>query len=52
MKKDAKYRRLRDKQIKIAEKALLKTLAKIQKERNIKFNLKLRESNLDTGVYG
>ena len=52
MKKDAKYRKLRGEQIKIAEKALLKTLAKIQKEQNIKFNLQLRESNLDTGVYG
>ena len=51
MKKDAKYRKLRAEQIKIAEKALLKTLAKLKNEK-IKFNLQLRESNLDTGVYG
>jgi len=27
-------------------------MAKLQKEQDIKFELKLRESNLDTGVYG
>lgn len=48
MKKDAKYRKLRAKQIENRKKELLK----IVKEQNIKFNLKLRESNLDTGVYG
>ena len=52
MKKDAKYRKLRAEQIKTAIKSLEKAMAKFQKEQNIKFELKLRESNLDTGVKG
>ena len=51
MKKDAKYRKLRGEQIKIAVKELEKVVAKLKNEK-IKFNLQLRESNLDTGVYG
>ena len=51
MKKDAKYRKLRGEQIKIAVKQLEKVVAKLKNEK-IKFNLQLRESNLDTGVYG
>ena len=51
MKKDAKYRKLRTEQIKIAEKSLEKVMAKLKNEK-IKFQLQLRESNLDTGVYG
>ena len=51
MKKDAKYRKLRTEQIKIAEKSLEKVMAKL-KNKKIKFQLQLRESNLDTGVYG
>ena len=51
MKKDAKYRKLRGEQIKIKEKELEKVIAKLTNEK-IKFQLQLRESNLDTGVYG
>ena len=51
MKKDAKYRKLRGEQIKIAVKELEKVVAKLKNEK-IKFNLQLRESNLDTGVKG
>ena len=52
MKKDSKYRKLRGEQIKFIHKQLEKAQANFQKEQNIKFQLKLRESNLDTGVYG
>ena len=45
MKKDPTYRKLRTEQLK-------KIRANFQKEQNIKFQLQLRESNLDTGVYG
>ena len=51
-KKDPKLKKLREKQLKAAIKALEKVMAKLKKEQNIKFELKLRESNLDTGVYG
>jgi hypothetical protein len=51
MKKDAKYRKLRGEQIKIAVKELEKVVAKLKNEK-IKFNLQLREINIDTGVYG
>ena len=51
-KKDIKLKKLREKEIKAAMKVLEKAMAKFQKEQNIKFELKLRESNLDTGVYG
>jgi hypothetical protein len=51
-KKDIKLKKLREKQLKAAMKALEKVMAKLKKEQNIKFELKLRESNLDTGVKG
>ena len=51
-KKDIKLKKLREKQLKTAMKALEKVMAKLKKEQDIKFELKLRESNLDTGVYG
>ena len=51
-KKDPKLKKLREKQLKAAIKALEKVMAKLKKEQNIKFELKLRESNLDTGVKG
>ena len=51
-KKDIKLKKLREKQLKAAIKALEKVMAKLKKEQNIKFELKLRESNLDTGVKG
>ena len=51
-KKDPKLKKLREKQLKAAIKALEKVMAKLKKEQNIKFELKLRESNLNTGVYG
>ena len=51
-KKDIKLKKLREKQLKASMKALEKVMAKLKKEQNIKFELKLRESNLDTGVKG
>ncbi len=51
-KKDPKLRKLREKELKALQKSLDKAMAKFQKEQDIKFELKLRESNLDTGVYG
>ena len=51
-KKDIKLKKLREKQLKTAMKALEKVVAKLKKEQDIKFELKLRESNLDTGVKG
>ena len=53
MKKDPKLKRLRGKQVKVHEKLLKKSLIHDKEaRRTIKLNLKLRESNLDTGVYG
>jgi len=51
-KKDPKLKKLREKELKALQKSLDKAMAKFQKEQDIKFELKLRESNLDTGVYG
>ena len=51
-KKDIKLKKLREKQLKTAMKALEKVFAKLKKEQNIKLELQLRESNLDTGVKG
>ena len=51
-KKDIKLKKLREKQLKTAMKALEKVMAKLKKEQNIKLELRLRESNLDTGVKG
>jgi hypothetical protein len=51
-KKDPKLKKQREKEFKVAIKSLEKVMAKLKKEQDIKFQLKLRESNLDTGVYG
>ena len=51
-KKDIKLKKLREKEIKAAMKVLEKVMAKLKREQDIKFELKLRESNLDTGVKG
>ncbi len=51
-KKDPKLKKLREKELKALQKSLDKAMAKSQKEQDIKFELKLRESNLDTGVKG
>ena len=57
-KKDPKLKKLREKQIKTAIKALEKVMAKLKKEEtvlaitDVKLQLQLRESNLDTGVAG
>ena len=51
-KKDPKLKKLREKELKALQKSLDKAMAKFQKEQDIKFELKLRESNLDTGVKG
>ena len=57
-KKDPKLKKLREKQLKAAVKSLEKVIAKLKKERtalgiaDVKFQLQLRESNLDTGVKG
>ena len=57
-KKDSRLKKLREKQLKAAIKSLEKVIAKLKKEKtelgitDIKFQLQLRESNLDTGVKG
>ena len=57
-KKDPKLKKLREKQIKAAIKSLEKVIAKLKKEEtvlaitDVKLQLQLRESNLDTGVAG
>ena len=57
-KKDPKLKKLREKQLKAAIKSLEKVIAKLKKEKtelgiaDVKFQLQLRESNLDTGVKG
>ena len=57
-KKDPKLKKLREKQLKAAVKSLEKVIAKLKKEKtelgiaDVKFQLQLRESNLDTGVKG
>jgi len=51
-KKDTKLKKLREKQLKAEIKSLEKVMAKLKKEQDIKFQLQLRESNLDTGVKG
>ena len=57
-KKDPKLKKLREKQLKAAVKSLEKVIAKLKKEKtelgiaDLKFQLQLRESNLDTGVKG
>ena len=52
MKKDPTYKKMILKQMESIQKRVEKAVANIQKEQNIKFQLKLRESNLDTGVKG
>jgi hypothetical protein len=57
-KKDPKLKKLREKQLKAAVKSLEKVIAKLKKEEtvlaitDVKLQLQLRESNLDTGVAG
>ena len=51
-KKDTKLKKLREKQLKAEIKSLEKVMAKLKKEQDIKFQLQLRESTLDTGVKG
>ena len=62
-KKDTKLKKLREKHMKVHEKLLKKSLIHdkearrtfgraLGQQKKIKFELKLRESNLDTGVYG
>jgi hypothetical protein len=57
-KKDPKLKKLREKELKASIKSLEKVIAKLKKEEtvlaitDVKLQLQLRESNLDTGVAG